>query len=326
MTFDISIPEAAATPDTIQFKLVIGGNDNVLPTFFRTFQQISWIYHKLKSTYSSGMVIPPLPDQPVLSEIDDQDYIERKRLQMERFFKKLARQELVENDDFMHFLSDKMSPTEVGPTSTNAILSFLRFKRVKGNRDDYRGFKSFHRPTEIIEGNDHDKFHKHQIYILLQESYYGCIHDSLNQLLQMKEELADNLIHMGDLIIETTQSKYRLGLGLRKDEASAKFTQRDLERKMQAIGLLMDDMAFINTRQAQETISKFGDVLIEYKWALDPLKTVFNARTEKLMEYAEQLKHRNRKRDRSDKLKLRLGMNHPEVRQAIVEEREVRHQ
>jgi hypothetical protein len=47
---------------------------------------------------------------------------------------------------------------------------------------------------------------------------------------------------------------------------------------------------------------------------------VFNARTVKLIDYAEKLKHRNKKRDRADKLKLRLGMNHPEVKTVIAEE------
>lgn len=41
------------------------------------------------------------------------------------------------------------------------------------------------------------------------------------------------------------------------------------------------------------------------------------------MDYVDQLKHRNKKRDRSDKLKLRLGINHPEVKQVIEEEKEV---
>lgn len=68
---------------------------------------------------------------------------------------------------------------------------------------------------------------------------------------------------------------------------------------------------------------KFGDVMIEYKNSLDPLKVIFNARTVKLMDYVDQLKFRNKKRDRSDKLKLRLGINHPEVREVIAEEIEV---
>lgn len=197
-------------------------------------------------------------------------------------------------------------------------MSFLKFNRViKPNTD--RGFKSF-KPSEIIDGNDQDVFHKHQIYILLQESYYGFIAESLNQLIQTREGLGDVMTHMGDLIIETTQSKYRLGLGLKLDSRDS---QRNLDRKMQMMGLLMDELGFVFTRQGKEESMKFGDVMIEYKNSLDPLKVIFNSRTVKLMDYVDQLKFRNKKRDRSDKLKLRLGINHPEVREVIAEEIEV---
>ncbi|KAL9556087.1 hypothetical protein MBANPS3_002047 [Mucor bainieri] len=321
MSITLTVPEAAATPDTIQFKLVLEGDfqgefEKVLPTSFRTFQQISWIYHKLKKSYPT-IVLPPLPDQPIFSLIDDQDYVERKRLQVDRFFDKImGRPELTSNDDFIHFLSTDMSPTEVGPSNTG-VLSFLKFNRViKPNTD--RGFKSF-KPSEIIDGNDQDVFHKHQIYILLQESYYGFIAESLNQLIQTREGLGDVMTHMGDLIIETTQSKYRLGTGLKLDSRE---TQRNLDRKMQMMGLLMDELGFVFTRQGKEESMKFGDVMIEYKNSLDPLKVIFNARTVKLMDYVDQLKFRNKKRDRSDKLKLRLGINHPEVREVIAEELE----
>jgi hypothetical protein len=80
----------------------------MLPTCFRTFQQISWIHYKLKKAFPT-VVIPPLPEQPISSHIDDQDYVERKRLQVERFFEKImGRTELTEHADFVHFLSSDM--------------------------------------------------------------------------------------------------------------------------------------------------------------------------------------------------------------------------
>lgn len=36
------------------------------------------------------------------------------------------------------------------------------------------------------------------------------------------------------------------------------------------------------------------------------------------------MKHRNKKRDKADKLKLRLGMHAPEVKATVAEEEEVR--
>ncbi|CEG69870.1 hypothetical protein RMATCC62417_05866 [Rhizopus microsporus] len=295
---NLTVPEAAATPDTIQFKLVYTDSEGET-VVFRTFPQISWIYNRLSKAFLT-IVLPPLPEKPLTSQIDDQDYVERKRLQVERFFKKLtSRAELVNQQDFVHFLSSDMTPTEVGPLTTG-VLSFLRFNK-KPNTD--KGFKSY-KASELIEG----------------ETYFGSIAESLNQLIQVRECLGDALIQMGDLIIETTQSKYRLGPGAKPE---ARDLQRNLDKRMQIFGLLMDELGFIFTRQGKEENMKFGDVMIEYKNSLDPLKVVFNTRTVSLMDYVEHLKIRNKKRDRADKSKLRLGLNHPEVKQVIAEEIEL---
>lgn len=74
---------------------------------------------------------------------------------------------------------------------------------------------------------------------------------------------------MGDVIIETTQSKYRLGPGLKPE---ARDLQRNLDKRMQIFGLLMDELGFVFTRQGKEENMKFGDVMIEYKNSFDPLK------------------------------------------------------
>lgn len=91
----------------------------------------------------------------------------------------------------------------------------------------------------------------------------------MNDLIQIREGLGDIMTHMGDLVIETTQSKYRLGLGLK---LNSRDSQRNLDRKMQMLGLLMDELGFVFTRQGKEENMRFGDVMIEYKNSLDPLK------------------------------------------------------
>ncbi|KAI7858402.1 hypothetical protein BDC45DRAFT_434136, partial [Circinella umbellata] len=315
----LTVPEAAASTDIIQFKLVleyITRHQLVQPTVFRSFQQISWLHEKLTQAFPE-LVVPPLPEPPSLQRMDDQDYVERKRLQVLRFFEKLtSRSVFADYDDFIHFLSNDMTPTEVGQAN-RGVLSFLRFNRVMRSNTD-RGFKSY-KATEPVEGNDQDTFHRHQIYILMLESYFGTIAESLGQLIQTREGLADVLVTMGDVVIETTQSKYRLGDG---DSEAQRKVQRGLDHKMQLFGLLMDELGFIFTRQGIEENMKFGDVMIEYKNSMDGLKTAFNVRTQKLMDYVESAKHRNKKRDKADKLKLRLGLNTPEVQATIAEEEE----
>ncbi|KAI9257929.1 hypothetical protein BY458DRAFT_441147 [Sporodiniella umbellata] len=311
---NLTVTEAAATPDTIQFKLVYT-NNNDETIVFRTFPQIGWIHHRLVETLPS-IVLPPLPGKPLVSELDDQDYVERKRFQVGRFFKKItSREEIRTQEDFLHFLSSDMTPSEVGPLKTG-YLSFLKFNRRPNTEKGLRIYQA----SELMEGDEQDTFHKHQIYILLQETYFGSVAENLNLLIQVREGLGDVLTHMGDLMIETTQSKYRLGPGLKPE---ARDLQRNLEKRMQIFGLLMDEFGFVFTRQGKEENMKFGDVMVEYKNSFDPLKVVFNTRIEKLMDYAEQLKTRNKKKDRVSKLESKLSLDHPELRQAMSEEEEV---
>ena len=55
------------------------------------------------------LVVPPLPEPPSLQRMDDQDYVERKRLQVLRFFEKLiSRPIFADHDNFVHFLSNDM--------------------------------------------------------------------------------------------------------------------------------------------------------------------------------------------------------------------------
>lgn len=90
----------------------------LLPTCFRTFQQISWLHAKLKKAFPV-IVLPPLPEQPMSAHIDDQDYVERKRLQVSRFFEKImGRQELTQHADFIHFLSSDMVRCAPSPPLT----------------------------------------------------------------------------------------------------------------------------------------------------------------------------------------------------------------
>lgn len=78
------------------------------PTVFRSFQQISWLHEKLTRAFPE-LVVPPLPEPPVSIRMDDQDYVERKRLQVARFFEKVAaRPEFTQHRNFMHFMSSEM--------------------------------------------------------------------------------------------------------------------------------------------------------------------------------------------------------------------------
>ncbi|ORX41547.1 hypothetical protein DM01DRAFT_1313972 [Hesseltinella vesiculosa] len=317
---ELLVPEAAASVDSIQFKLILGGTHQqayleqhatIQPTVFRSFQQIAWLHEQLGQL--STVFIPALPEPPKTDMMDDQDYVERKRLQVARYFEKLIqRPPLYNYPSFVHFLSNDMSPAQV--SRAKGVLSFLRFSRPsKLTRAKFHSYKVM----EPVEGDENELFHRHQIYILMLESYFGAMAESLERVIQLRDGLADTLTDLGDTLIETTQSKYQLGEGI-----SYKDLQRALDRKMQLFGMLMDELGFLITRQGKEEAMEYGDVVLGYKDSMDGLKTIFNTRTQRLMEYVESAKNRSRKRDRTDRLKLRMGLHANEVQAALAEEQQ----
>ncbi|KAJ2958762.1 hypothetical protein NQZ79_g5650 [Umbelopsis isabellina] len=320
----ITVPEAASSVDTIQFKIVLSEEDGTAyiqrhdltsAICFRSFQQIAWLHDQLASTLTD-LLIPPLPDPPLSDQIEDQDIVERKRLQIERFFSKLGlRQEFIEASCFIRFLSDDMTETELGNKNKNALLAFLRFNKSKRPNAD-KAFRQF-KTNETVQDSNMDAHHLQQVRISRQEAFFGNSLEAFERVVRERDALASYMAHMGDLAIEVTQSKNMLGPGVKFDNRDQ---QRALDQKLQVFGLLMDELCFINNRQQVSELLYMGDILTEYKNTSDPLKAVVNIRTDRLAEYVQAIKQRNKKRDKADKLKLKMAPNSVEVQGAVQEE------
>ncbi|KAH8550263.1 hypothetical protein BGW37DRAFT_427622 [Umbelopsis sp. PMI_123] len=303
----IAVPEAASSVDTIQFKIVLGE------------EQIVWLHEQLLATFPD-LLVPPLPDPPLSSQIEDQDIVERKRIQIERFLEKLGmRQEFNESASFIRFLSDDMTETEIGNRNKNALLAFLRFNKTKRPNTEL-AFKQF-KTNETVQDSNMDAHHRQQVRILMQETFFINLLDSMERAVREREALANYMTHMGDLAIEATQSKNMLGPGIKYEN---KERQRSLDQRLQIFGLLMDELCFINNRQEISDLVHWGDVIAEYKNTTDPLKSVVNIRTDRLAEYVQVIKLRNKKRDKADKLRLKMPQHAQEVQVAIQEEEKVR--
>ncbi|KAI9285404.1 hypothetical protein BC943DRAFT_324228 [Umbelopsis sp. AD052] len=320
----ITVPEAASSVDTIQFKIVLGEEDSAeylqnhnlaSGVCFRSFQQIAWLHEQLLASFPD-LLVPPFPDPPLSSQIEDQDIVERKRIQIGRFLEKLGmRQEFNESSSFVHFLSHDMTETEIGNRNKNALLAFLRFNKAKRPNTEL-AFKQF-KTNETVQDSNMDAHHQQQVHILMQETFLSNLLDNMEDTIREREALSNYMTHMGDLAIEATQSKNMLGPGVKYDN---KERQRSLDQRLQIFGLLMDELCFINNRQEISDLVHFGDVIAEYKNTTDPLKAVVNIRTDRLMEYVQAIKLRNKKRDKADKLRVKMPQHTQEVQVAIQEE------
>ncbi|KAG2183941.1 hypothetical protein INT44_008952 [Umbelopsis vinacea] len=333
----ITVPEAASSVDTIQFKIVLGEEDSAeylqnhnlaSGVCFRSFQQIAWLHEQLLASFPD-LLVPPFPDPPLSSQIEDQDIVERKRIQIGRFLEKLGmRQEFNESSSFVHFLSHDMTETEIGNRNKNALLAFLRFNKAKRPNTEL-AFKQF-KTNETVQDSNMDAHHQQQVHILMQETFLSNLLDNMEDTIREREALSNYMTHMGDLAIEATQSKNMLGPGVKYDN---KERQRSLDQRLQIFGLLMDELCFINNRQEISDLVHFGDVIAEYKNTTDPLKylprffgpmkAVVNIRTDRLMEYVQAIKLRNKKRDKADKLRVKMPQHTQEVQVAIQEEEKV---
>ena len=80
-------------------------------TLYRTFHHLTWLYHHLQSTFPH-LLLPPLPDPPTPSS--DPQYLEKKRMQVQRWLRKVCgRSEWQQDKDFLFFLSDAMTKIEL---------------------------------------------------------------------------------------------------------------------------------------------------------------------------------------------------------------------
>ncbi|RUS26402.1 hypothetical protein BC938DRAFT_470808 [Jimgerdemannia flammicorona] len=328
----LAVPEAASCPATIQFKITVSttnGNPlpfNVTTPLFRSFQQVNWLHRRLSQTFTD-LAIPPLPDPPNANHVEDQDYVEQKRMQVHRFLAKVGRRtELVSDKDVRYFLSSDMSHTDAVDPRKSPVLGFLNI--ITPNYE--RGLKIY-RPSETVKDNDQDEFQRRQTYILTLESHFINMFDHLKAVVKQREILGDDLSVLGDSATEALSGGYVLGAGVKIDNTER---HRVLDTRVQMFGRVMDEMSFVMQRQVslgemkrvrwwglgKGEIYYLGDVFQEYKGMTDSIKGVMNLRTERLGDCVNVIKQRNRKRDKTDRLKLKMAQNSADVLTAITEE------
>ncbi|KAK9727770.1 hypothetical protein K7432_001589 [Basidiobolus ranarum] len=320
MQLSVTIPEAASASGIITFKVALSYQDatDIEPVstniIFRNFQQIQWLHSKLCTAFTD-IIIPPLPDSPTQSLINDLDHVENKRLQVERFLCKLAsRPEIVDHADMQYFLSNEMTHLDVIDTRRGTLgFGFLN-QIMKPNYE--RGFRIF-RPSEPVEENEQEEFQRRQMYILMLENHFSLVVEGINTVVEQREALGNILSQFGDIAIDSLHSKYRMGPGTKIDNRER---HKRFDAEMQQFAIMLDDLQYINRRQGKAEVFRFGDVFLEYKDMLESVKHVMNNRTEILAEYVRLVKKRNKRRDKTEKLKLKTNESSPEVQAAITEE------
>ena len=114
-------------------------------------------------------------------------YMERKRLQVERYLNKVfSRREVYELDFVKQFLSSTLNiQSALDPSKLRGPFGFgLLDHIIKSNYE--RGFRIY-RPMEVVAANDQEEFYRRQMYILSLETKYSRLVDVVFSRFRAKE-------------------------------------------------------------------------------------------------------------------------------------------
>ncbi|KAI9143682.1 hypothetical protein BKA69DRAFT_91484 [Paraphysoderma sedebokerense] len=275
----LSVTEAAVLNRNLLFK--IESLDLNIEPIFRSYPQIAWLHQKLTATFPD-LIIPPLfqaPD-PNLIAISDNNHIEQKRLQADRYFSKISsRHQITDNSDFKYFAT-QMVPSDTLEERKHLIdLSFLSpiVNPIVGplvNSNYERGFRIY-RPAEDIEGNDQDIFLQRQAYILSLESHLNQVSFNLQEVIRIKRDLATSLGYLGDSLLSTLGNiNTLLGSTItdRPAEVTSAFAKH--EQFLKTVTALTDDLETIYERQSVNEQMHVGDVFQEYDDCINSVKVM----------------------------------------------------
>lgn len=272
---------------------------------FRTFKQVEWLHDKLVNKHRD-LFIPPFPENPTSYEAD---YIEKKRLQVERFLRKIfSRKEIVEDGDTQYFLSEAMTPLDISNASSKKSLGQGKKSSITGllgfvlKTDYHQGFRVFVASEYVVEGiDDQDEFLTRKNYILTMENNFNAVVDATSKMIKLKESLA--------------RVTHNMGAAFAEHLSDANFTS-----VFQDFTLKSKQISHDKTRNE---VFSFGDIMLEYSHSMISLKRLMNERTDVLADYVEACKTKAKKFEKVQKLKLKGSVVVDEELAAVEEQNQV---
>ncbi|KAJ2082944.1 hypothetical protein H4R24_001214 [Coemansia sp. RSA 988] len=139
----------------------------------RTWDQCEWLHQKIETSFRL-QVLPPLSERPNRRKLGDALYIERSRARIERWLNRLgAREYICQSGSMEHFISPKMSSSEVGGSIKQGFSSLLmNLFGGGGAASTDNGFKTY-TPISAIDDYDEDEEERRREYI---SSIEECAH------------------------------------------------------------------------------------------------------------------------------------------------------
>ncbi|KAJ1974668.1 hypothetical protein H4R34_004629 [Dimargaris verticillata] len=307
----LSVPKAAPLSGTLSYRIVISheptpprdgqqltpvrivGSFLVSP-IYRTHEQIHWLYARLMAQFGAPdrpqFVVPYFNDVLSHDSLDKSHYIERKRLQVERFLRRLSlRQGLVTSKSMLYFLSENMTTCDIITKPRRRFSSFSLFRPAARN-SPMTSMRQY-QLLEPLEGIEHEHFYEQQQYLIALASQLENASSSLFKVSQSCEGLGQCLAKLGDITLQTLHSRYRLGKTV--DPVTLPY-YKHYDKQLHAWAACLDRMSRGLFHQATTQVTTVADAWFEDGKACEMLRGVMWLRNDYLAKYAEALKNCDR--------------------------------
>ncbi|KAJ2807733.1 hypothetical protein H4R20_001166 [Coemansia guatemalensis] len=309
-------------------------NSRVCRNIDRTWDQCEWLHQKIGNSFRL-QVLPPLPERPNRRKLGDTLYIERCRARIERWLNRLgAREDICQSASMEHFISSKMSSSEVGGSAKQGFSSLLLNLFGGGSASTDNGFKTY-TPISEIADYDEDKEERRREYISSIEECAQELSAAMSAAHAQDEVFGRSVVkaalavgkayRVDSLLPRTEQSDVTCAPldNSSADQEGPSYSSVDHQRLDVSLALLHNsaEAYYWSTKELGVWREyNVADVVMEYVAMTSGIKEVTNHATHTLMLYEKtMLRHRAREQQAND-LRVQYPSDTPSVKYANEQE------
>ncbi|KAJ3297823.1 Vacuolar protein sorting-associated protein 5 [Borealophlyctis nickersoniae] len=242
----------------------------------RRFRDFLWLYQQLVPKYP-GVIIPPVPEKHAIGRFE-QDFIESRRVALERFAQKVAAHPVLQNDtDLRIFLESETFLVDVNQRKKEESKGFMRaFSNALTTTTSYAKLPEFD-----------EAFDKRKAQIETLDSQLKGLMKALEGLIRQRRELGGATMEFGDTI-----------LSLANGEAN-----KPLAHNLTVLGSIQKKLKELHEKQARHDINHLATVVDEYIRVIGSIRIAFNSRAQAYGSWQATEANLQKKRDALEKLK-----------------------
>ncbi|KAI8324787.1 hypothetical protein GQ54DRAFT_47704 [Martensiomyces pterosporus] len=285
-------------------------------TIDRTWDQCEWLQKKITQSLRL-QVLPSLSDRPNPKRISEPLYAERQRAQIERWLNRLgSREDICENGSFDHFISTKMTSSEIGGSGKQSFSSKL-LNLFSGTSD--QGFRVY-TPIGEINDFDEDEEERRREYINRTEEYALELAEAITNM-HTQEEVLDKSVVKVALAVKKA---FRSDSISPYDDSSVPCTSVDDRARSQiALELLQNasEANYWNNREiAKWKDYNLVDAVTEYCSMLSGVRDIMNNSTQTLILYEKAMQRHQSYVAKANGLRIQYPSDTPSVKYANEQE------